>query len=134
MAAESALFGNGIPRAHDNHDDNGCSVRRGGVICSNPENSAFPFSRRILGRNTSLPAAFARHCWSVPPQTLQVGIKRFCCCFTAVSSPLFFEELIFRGYLWNRLDAVLSKESFVFIWSVVLFTVWHICHFFKNYT
>lgn len=37
-----------------------------------------------------------------------------------------FEELIFRGYLWNRLDAVLSKEVFVFIWSVVLFTVWHI--------
>lgn len=36
-----------------------------------------------------------------------------------------FEELIFRGYLWNRLDAVLSKEVFVFIWSVVLFTVWH---------
>lgn len=29
-------------------------------------------------------------------------------------------------YLWNRLTAVLSKEGFVFIWSVVLFTVWHI--------
>lgn len=36
-----------------------------------------------------------------------------------------FEELIFRGYLWNRLNTVLSKEVFVFIWSVVLFTVWH---------
>lgn len=37
-----------------------------------------------------------------------------------------FEELIFRGYIWNRLHAVLSKEIFVFIWSVILFTVWHI--------
>ena len=37
-----------------------------------------------------------------------------------------FEELIFRGYIWNRFNAVLSKEIFVFIWSVILFTVWHI--------
>ena len=37
-----------------------------------------------------------------------------------------FEELIFRGYIWNRLNTVLSKEIFVFIWSVILFTVWHI--------
>lgn len=36
-----------------------------------------------------------------------------------------FEELVFRGYLWNRLYAVLSKEISVFIWSVALFTVWH---------
>lgn len=36
-----------------------------------------------------------------------------------------YEELIFRGYLWNRLNTVLSKEISVFIWSVVLFTVWH---------
>lgn len=37
-----------------------------------------------------------------------------------------FEELIFRGYVWNRLETVLSKEILVFIWSVILFTVWHI--------
>lgn len=37
-----------------------------------------------------------------------------------------FEELIFRGYIWNRLDTIFSKEIFVFIWSVILFTVWHI--------
>lgn len=37
-----------------------------------------------------------------------------------------FEELIFRGYIWSRFNAVLSKEIFVFIWSVILFTVWHI--------
>ena len=37
-----------------------------------------------------------------------------------------FEELIFRGYIWNRLNTVFSKEIFVFFWSVVLFTLWHI--------
>lgn len=37
-----------------------------------------------------------------------------------------YEELIFRGYLWNRFKAILSNEVFVFLWSVILFTVWHI--------
>ena len=37
-----------------------------------------------------------------------------------------FEELIFRGYIWNRFNAVFSKEIFVFIWNVILFTIWHI--------
>ena len=30
------------------------------------------------------------------------------------------------AHIWNRFDTVLSNEIFVFIWSVILFTVWHI--------
>ena len=37
-----------------------------------------------------------------------------------------YEELIFRGYLWNRLNTVISKEIYTFLWSVMLFTVWHL--------
>lgn len=45
--------------------------------------------------------------------------------YGSIVTPL-FEELIFRGYLWNRLNSVLSKEVYTYIWSVVLFTVWHL--------
>lgn len=37
-----------------------------------------------------------------------------------------FEELIFRGYLWNRLNTVFSKEVCTYICSIVLFMLWHI--------
>lgn len=37
-----------------------------------------------------------------------------------------YEELLFRGYLWNRLETVIKKPLFVFLWSVVLFGVWHL--------
>ena len=37
-----------------------------------------------------------------------------------------YEELIFRGYLWNRLNTVLAKEINTYFWSIVLFTVWHL--------
>ena len=37
-----------------------------------------------------------------------------------------FEDLIFREYIWNRFNAVLSKEIYVLFWSVILFTLWHI--------
>lgn len=45
--------------------------------------------------------------------------------YGSIVTPL-YEELIFRGYLWNRLNSVLSKEVHTYIWSVVLFTVWHL--------
>lgn len=37
-----------------------------------------------------------------------------------------FEELIFRGYLWNKMKSVFSKEFYVCICSIALFTFWHI--------
>ncbi len=37
-----------------------------------------------------------------------------------------YEELLFRGYLWNRLDSVLSRSVYTCLWSVALFTVWHL--------
>jgi len=36
-----------------------------------------------------------------------------------------YEELVFRGLVWNRLAAVFRPWS-VYVWSVVLFGVWHL--------
>lgn len=37
-----------------------------------------------------------------------------------------YEETLFRGCLWNRLNAAFPKERSTFIWSVLLFAVWHL--------
>jgi len=37
-----------------------------------------------------------------------------------------FEELIFRGYVWNKLNTVFEKEWVSYIVSTVLFGIWHL--------
>jgi membrane protease YdiL (CAAX protease family) len=37
-----------------------------------------------------------------------------------------FEELIFRGYVWNKLNTIFSKEWKTYMVSTVLFALWHI--------
>jgi len=37
-----------------------------------------------------------------------------------------YEELVFRGLVWNRLGSVFTKPWVVYAWSVVLFGVWHL--------
>lgn len=37
-----------------------------------------------------------------------------------------FEEIIFRGYIWNKLNVVFKKESITYIVSTALFALWHI--------
>ena len=37
-----------------------------------------------------------------------------------------FEELIFRGYVWNKLEEKLDKKFLVYIITTFLFAVWHI--------
>lgn len=36
-----------------------------------------------------------------------------------------FEELLFRGYIWNRLDKIYNKDAIIYIIVTLLFTVWH---------
>ena len=43
-----------------------------------------------------------------------------------------YEEIIFRGYLWNRINSVVSKEIYTYLWSVALFTAWHIGYMIPN--
>ena len=45
--------------------------------------------------------------------------------YGSVVTPV-YEELLFRGYLWNRLNTVISKEWLTYLWSVLLFALWHL--------
>ncbi len=45
--------------------------------------------------------------------------------YGSVVTPL-FEELLFRGYIWNKLSIVYKNEYMVYIISVLLFALWHI--------
>lgn len=37
-----------------------------------------------------------------------------------------FEELIFRGYIWNKLNTIFSKEWKTYIVVTILFALWHL--------
>ncbi len=37
-----------------------------------------------------------------------------------------FEELIFRGYVWNKLNEILKKELFTYVVTTILFGLWHL--------
>jgi len=45
--------------------------------------------------------------------------------YSSIVTPI-FEELIFRGYVWNKLNTIFSKELKTYIVSTVLFALWHI--------
>jgi len=46
----------------------------------------------------------------------------------SVITPI-FEELIFRGYVWNKLNPVIKKEWGTYIITTILFGVWHLGYF-----
>lgn len=45
--------------------------------------------------------------------------------YSSIVTPI-FEELIFRGYVWNKLNTIFLKEWKTYIISTVLFALWHI--------
>lgn len=45
--------------------------------------------------------------------------------YSAVVTPV-FEELIFRGFVWNRLIPLFKKEWGIYLVSTLLFAVWHL--------
>jgi len=45
--------------------------------------------------------------------------------YGSIVTPI-FEELIFRGYIWNRLNDIFEKEWITYIVSAVLFALWHL--------
>jgi membrane protease YdiL (CAAX protease family) len=45
--------------------------------------------------------------------------------YGSIITPI-YEELIFRGYVWNKLNTIYSKEWKTYIVSTVLFALWHI--------
>ena len=45
--------------------------------------------------------------------------------YGSVITPI-FEELIFRGYVWNKLNTVIKKEWTTYLITTILFGVWHL--------
>jgi len=45
--------------------------------------------------------------------------------YGSVVTPV-YEELVFRGLVWDRLAAVFTKPWVVYAWSVLLFGAWHL--------
>ena len=45
--------------------------------------------------------------------------------YGSVVTPI-FEELIFRGYVWNRLSTLFKKEWVTYVITTVLFGLWHL--------
>lgn len=44
--------------------------------------------------------------------------------YASIVTPI-FEEIIFRGYVWNKLNQIFSKEWKTYIVSTILFALWH---------
>lgn len=44
--------------------------------------------------------------------------------YGSIVTPI-FEELIFRGYVWNKLNTIFSKEWKTYVASTILFALWH---------
>lgn len=85
--------------------------------------SFFPgtFSRRYL-----LATCLAALLIISSPQNFTGGYRAILLTvYGSIVTPV-FEELVFRGYLWNRLKCAVRSEIAVYAWSVLLFTVWHL--------
>jgi len=43
-----------------------------------------------------------------------------------------YEELLFRGYIWNKFKKVMDGKARIYAWNVVLFAIWHIGYMVPN--
>lgn len=48
--------------------------------------------------------------------------------YSSIVTPI-FEELIFRGGVWNQLSVIFKRAVPVYLWSSVLFGIWHLSYF-----
>ncbi len=45
--------------------------------------------------------------------------------YSSIVTPI-FEELIFRGYIWNKLNQIFTSEWKTYIITTILFALWHL--------
>ena len=45
--------------------------------------------------------------------------------YSSIVTPI-FEELIFRGYIWNELNQIFTSEWKTYIITTILFALWHL--------
>lgn len=63
---------------------------------------------------------------STPFITREYGIESIALLiYSSIVTPI-FEELIFRGFVWNKLNEIFKKEWQTYLVSSLLFAVWHL--------
>lgn len=67
---------------------------------------------------------FAIGVWGNSPENLQSALVLI---YAGVITPV-FEELLFRGYIWNRIQQVCNNRWFVYVVVTVLFGLWHLAY------
>lgn len=67
---------------------------------------------------------FAIGVWGNSPENLQSALVLI---YAGVITPV-FEELLFRGYIWNRIQQVCNNRWFVYVIVTVLFGLWHLAY------
>lgn len=85
--------------------------------------SVFPTN---FGKSYIIVTTIAMILYLTTPSNYSGGLQPIVLLFySSVVTPV-FEEIIFRGYIWNKLNAVFNKEWKTYIVTTVLFALWHI--------
>jgi len=45
--------------------------------------------------------------------------------YSSIITPI-FEEIVFRGFIWNKLNTVFKKEWITYLVTTLLFAIWHL--------
>lgn len=62
------------------------------------------------------------------PSNAQGGMKlAFLLAYSCVVTPV-FEELLFRGYIWNTLSGVWGNKWATYLTTTILFALWHLAY------
>ena len=62
------------------------------------------------------------------PSSYQDGMEAvFLLAYSCIVTPV-FEELLFRGYIWNQLSGVLGSKWATYLTTTILFALWHLAY------
>jgi len=91
--------------------------------------SLFPenFSKRYIIATCVAAALFI----IAPSNYIQGFTSVMMAVYSSIVTPV-YEELLFRGYIWNRFSKVMTSKRHIFVWNVALFTVWHFLYIMPN--
>ena len=62
------------------------------------------------------------------PSSYQDGMEAvFLLAYSCIVTPV-FEELLFRGYIWNQLSGILRSKWATYLTTTILFALWHLAY------
>lgn len=62
------------------------------------------------------------------PSNYQGGMESvFLLVYSCIVTPV-FEELLFRGYIWNKLSGILGNNWAIYLTTTILFALWYLAY------